>query len=141
MSRAARTLQCRGVTEGVAEGEALVTRERLAFNLGVDEQTGIVVERGHALEGISLAGKVLVFVGGKGSTASSFSLLQMVSAGRGPVAMVNRESDAIVAAGAVLAAIPLVHRCVPDAIETIATGDRVRVDATRGTVEILEPRQ
>jgi predicted aconitase with swiveling domain len=138
MTGAATTLQGEAVTGGVASGEALVTSERIAFNLGVDERTGVVVERGHALEGQSIAGKVLVFTGGKGSTASSFSLLQMVTARRGPVAMVNRESDAIVAAGAVLAGIPLVHRCVPDAIDTIATGDRVCVDGSNGTVAILE---
>jgi hypothetical protein len=138
MTLEARILQGEAVTDGAVIGEALVTSERIAFNLGVDEQTGVVVERGHALEGVSIAGKVLVFAGGKGSTASSFSLLQMVHAGRGPVAMVCRESDAIIAAGAVLARIPLVHRCVPDAVEAIATGDRVRVDGANGTVAILE---
>ena len=138
MNNELRILQCTSITDGAVEGEALVTQERMAFNLGVDEQTGFVIERGHELEGVSLAGKVLVFVGGKGSTASSFSLLQMVSAGHGPIAMVNRESDAIVAAGAVLAQIPLVHRCVPDALEEINSGDHVRVDAAKGTIEILE---
>ena len=131
-------LQGEAVAQGVVTGEALVTSERISFNLGVDENTGIVIERGHALEGQSIAGKVLVFAGGKGSTSSSFSLLQMVREGRGPVAMLNLESDAIVAAGAVLAGIPLVHRCVPDAIKTIVTGDKLCVDGTSGKVIILE---
>jgi uncharacterized protein len=122
------------ITPGRAAGEALVTRERIAFNLGVDERTGVVVERGHELEGTCIAGKVLVFPGGKGSTASSFSMLQMVSRGCGPIALVNMESDAIVAAGAVLAGIPLVHRCNPDPLVTLRTGDLVEVDGAEGTV-------
>jgi predicted aconitase with swiveling domain len=130
-------LQGQGVTEGEAEGVALVTREPIAFNLGVDERTGIVIEKGHELEGQSISGKVLVFPGGKGSTASSFSLLQLASLGRGPVALVNIQSDAIVAAGAVLAAIPLVHRCSRNPVELIKTGDRVRVNGRTGAVEVI----
>lgn len=133
-------LQGRGVTEGEAEGIALVTREPIAFNLGVDERTGVVIDRGHELEGQSVAGKILVFPGGKGSTASSFSLMQLASLGLGPVAMVNVQSDAIVAAGAVLAGIPLVHRCAQDPTATIRTGARVRVNGSTGTVDVLEPR-
>ncbi len=127
-----------GITEGEAEGIALVSHMPIAFNLGVDERTGVVVEKGHELEGQSVAGKVLVFPGGKGSTASSFSLLQLASLSLGPVALVNAQSDAIVAAGAVLAAIPLVHRCSKNPLELIKTGDRVRVNGRTGVVEVLE---
>ena len=131
-------LQGEGVTKGEAEGVALVTRQAIAFNLGVDERTGIVVEKGHELEGQLIAGKVLVFPGGKGSTASSFSLLQLASLGLGPIALVNSQSDAVIAAGAVLAAIPLVHRCGGNAIDSIKSGDRVRVNGTTGLVEVLK---
>ena len=116
---------------------ALVTRQAIAFNLGVDERTGLVIEKGHELEGQLIAGKILVFPGGKGSTASSFSLLQLASLGLGPTALVNLQSDAIIAAGAVLAAIPLVHRCTKSPIDSIKSGDWVRVNGTTGIVEIL----
>jgi predicted aconitase with swiveling domain len=131
-------LRGQGVTGGSAEGVALVSREPIAFNLGVDEQTGQIIESGHELEGQSVVGVVLVFPGGKGSTASSFSLLQLASQNRGPVAMVNVQSDAIVAAGAVLAKLPLVHRCDSDPIQSIQTGDLVRVDGSAGTVTIVK---
>lgn len=130
-----------GITEGVAEGVALVSHEAIAFNLGVDEQTGILIEKGHELEGLCLAGTVLVFPGGKGSTASSFSLLQIVSRKLGPLALVNIQSDAIIAAGAVLANIPLVHRCIPDPLVHVRTGDVVRVDGAAGTVAIMRRSQ
>ena len=41
------------------EGELLVTRQGISFFGGVDPDTGMVVERGHELEGQSIAGKVL----------------------------------------------------------------------------------
>ena len=126
-----------GITDGIAEGVALVSNEAIAFNLGVDEQRGILVEKGHPLEGKKLGAVVLVFPGGKGSTASSFSLMQIVARQIGPVAMVNVQSDAIVAAGAVLARIPLVHRCDRDPLTVIRSGDRVRVDGGAGRVTIL----
>lgn len=129
-------LQGQGITGGESEGIALVTKDAIAFNLGVDERTGIVVDKGHELEGQSIAGKVLVFPGGKGSTASSFSLLQLASLGLAPAALINVQSDAIVTAGAVLAAIPLVHRCAENPIETIRTGDRVRVNGRTGMIEV-----
>ena len=123
------------VTPGLAEGLALVTCERIAFNLGVDERTGTVIERGHELERQSLAGRILVFPGCKGSTASSYSLLQMAALGVGPIALISIQADALSAAGAVLADIPLVHRCNQDPLQVLKTGDWVRVDGHTGVVE------
>lgn len=130
-------LQGSGIADGWAEAPALVTREPIAFNLGVDERTGVIVERGHELEGQSVAGKALVFPGGKGSTASSFSLLQLASLGLAPAAMINLQSDAILVAGAVLAGIPLVHRVPADEIGLIKSGDLLRIDGSTGIVEVL----
>jgi uncharacterized protein len=126
-----------GVVPGKAEGVALVSADRIGFNLGVDERSGIVVERGHPLEGQCVAGKILVFPGGKGSTASSFSLLQLASRGLAPVAMINLQCDAIIVAGAVLAGIPLVHQLDAAALAALNSGDRLRVDADAGFVEVL----
>ncbi|MER1968938.1 DUF126 domain-containing protein [Castellaniella sp. GW247-6E4] len=123
------------VTPGVAEGPALVTCERIAFNLGVDERTGVIIERGHELERQCIAGRILVFPGCKGSTASSYSLQQMAALGVGPIALINTRSDALAAAGAVLAGIPLVHRCDQDPLRVLRTGDWVRVDGYTGAVE------
>ena len=125
-----------GLAGGVGEGEALVTAEGIAFNLGVDEMTGTIIESGHPLAGESVAGRVAVFRSGKGSSAGSFSLLQMAARGVAPVAIVNVQADAVVTAGCVLADIPLVHRLGP-LLGRLRTGNRLRVDGERGTVEIL----
>jgi len=85
-----------------------------------------------AVRGQSVAGRVLVFPTGKGSTVGSYTLYRMAKAGTAPLAILNRESEAIVAVGAIISGIPMV-----DHVDTIAiqTGDQVRVDGNRVTVE------
>lgn len=110
---------------GVVEGEALVSAEPIGFLGGVDGSTGVVTERGHPLEGQCVAGKVLVFPSGKGSTVGSYVLYQLATAGLAPAAIVNAESEPIVAVGAIISDIPMVDR-VP--VGAIHTGDHVRID-------------
>jgi predicted aconitase with swiveling domain len=132
----AETLRGIGIVGGVAEGPALVTREGVAFNLGVDMASGKVVERGHELEGQCLKGRVLVCRGGKGSGGLSYGLLQVVANGQGPVAIVAEQADALIAAGAVLANIPLVHKLAGHA--RLRTGCRLQVDGGQGCVMLLD---
>lgn len=126
-----------GLVGGSAEGPALVTTDGIAFNLGVDERTGIVIEPDHPLNGECVAGRVVVCRTGKGSSAGSFSLLQLADRGLAPAAIVQIQADAVVTAGAVLAAIPLVHRLEVDPTTEIQTGARLRVDGDAGTVSLL----
>lgn len=126
-----------GLVAGTAEGEALVSREGIAFNLGVDERTGIVIESGHELEGQSVAGRVVICPSGKGSSAGSFSLLQLAARGLAPAAIVNIQAEAVIVAGAVLAGIPLVHRLDVDPTVAIMNGQRLRVDGATGEVRVL----
>jgi predicted aconitase with swiveling domain len=127
-------LQGRTITPGAADGEALVSRMGISFFGGVDPETGTVVERGHDLEGLSGAGKVLVFPSGKGSTVGSYTLFRMRKAGTAPAAILNAECEPITAVGCILAGIPCVDR-LP--IERIASGAILRVDGTAGRVEII----
>jgi predicted aconitase with swiveling domain len=132
-----RTFKGTGLVSGTAEGSALVAREGIAFNLGVDERTGVVIEPGHPLEGQSVAGRVVVCPGGKGSSAGSFSLLQLAARGLAPAAIVNVQAEAVIIAGAVLARIPLVHRLDIDPTTAIESGQRLRVDGAAGEVRVL----
>ena len=107
-----------------AEGEALVSSEPISFFGGVDPDTGVVVEAGHQLEGQCVAGRVLVFPMGKGSTVGSYILYRMKKNGVAPAAIVNSESEPIVAVGAIISEIPLADEVE---IDKIATGDWVQV--------------
>jgi hypothetical protein len=121
-------LSGRVIRAGRAEGLALVSPEPIGFLGGIDPETGIVVEPGHALEGQCVAGRVLVFPTGKGSTVGSFTLYWMARAGTAPAAIVNAESEAIVAVGAIIADIPMVDQID---LSLIRTGDRLRIEGER----------
>lgn len=112
----------RVITEGHAEGEALVSREAIGFFGGVDPETGAVVEPGHELEGQSIAGKILVFPRGKGSTVGSYTIYRLCKKRVAPAGIINAESEAIVAVGAIISEIPMVDRID---ISQIRTGDKV----------------
>ena len=113
------------IKAGKAEGEALVSPEPIGFLGGIDPDTGYVVEPGHCLRGECVTDRILVFPTGKGSTVGSYTLYRMAMAGTAPAAIVNAESEAIVAVGAIMADIPMVD--LVD-VTRISTGDWVQVD-------------
>ena len=114
----------RVVKAGRAEGEALVSPDPIGFLGGVDPDTGVVIETGHPLEGECVAGRVLVFPTGKGSTVGSYTLYRLARNGLAPAAIVNAESDPVVAVGAVIAEIPMVDQVD---VSHIRAGDWVQV--------------
>jgi predicted aconitase with swiveling domain len=131
-------LRGRKVVGGVAEGEALVTRERISGWGGIDPRTGTVVETRHELRGKSFAGKVLVFPGAKGSSGWSAQFHVARLAGAAPVAMVFNEMTTKIALGAVVTHAPSVTELDQDPLQVIETGDWVRVDGDRGIVEVTK---
>lgn len=127
--------QGRRIFAGQATGDALVSSMGISFYGGVNPESGVVIERDHELEGQSIAGKVLVFPTGKGSTVGSYTLYRLMRAGKAPVAIINVECETITAVGCIIAEIPCVDQ-VP--IEQLRSGQQLEVDGDRGTVEILE---
>jgi len=136
MTAGAVSLQGRSIHPGSADGEALVSRMGISFFGGVDPETGIVVEKGHDLEGLRVTGKVLVFPTGKGSTVGSYTLYRMKKAGTAPAAVLNTECEPITAVGCILADIPCVDH-LP--IDRISTGMILRIDAEAGLVGFGNP--
>lgn len=124
----------RKIYRGRAEGEALVSAMGISFYGGVDPATGVVVEKGHDLEGRSVAGKVLVFPTGKGSTVGSYTLYRLKRAGLAPAAIVNAECETITAVGCIISEIPCVDR-IP--IHRLTPGAKIKVDGEAGVVEIV----
>jgi len=125
----------RTISPGKVEGESLVSKEPVGFYGGVDAKTGLFIEKGHELEGKSVKGKILVFPSGKGSTVGPYVIYGLAKNNQAPLAIVNKETETIVATGVILAGIPCVDG-IP--VERISTGDRVTVDATAGTVTITK---
>lgn len=126
----------RPLVEGEAEGELLVTSQPISFYGGVDPETSRIVEKGHELEGKSLAGKILVFPYGKGSTVGSYILLRLKKKGLAPAAVINRVSEPIIIIGCMISNIPLLDGID---VSTLKTGIHAKVVVKRDEawVELL----
>jgi len=96
----------------------------ISFYGGVDPNTGIVIEKGHELQGKSVKDKILVFPQGKGSTVGSYTLYRMKKNGTAPAAMINKESETIVAVGAIISEIPTIDKID---VSKIKTGNKIKV--------------
>jgi predicted aconitase with swiveling domain len=118
-------LKGRLISKGKGEGEALVTTQPISFYGGVDPNTGVVIEKGHELQGQSVRGKILVFPTGKGSTVGSYTLYRMKKNGTAPAAIVNRECETVVAVGVIISEIPCVDKID---ISKIKTGTKVYIE-------------
>jgi predicted aconitase with swiveling domain len=130
-------IRCHKVARGCATGPVLATREPISFLGNVDPETGMVVDPGHELYGSCIAGKVLIFPGGKGSTVGSYVLYQLKKRDLAPIAMMNVASEAIVAVGAIISGIPLVDR-IPEDLLSLPEGTIVTVDADRELIIIID---
>ena len=125
-------LQGRTIYKGQVQGQALVTRMGISFFGGVDPETGVIVEKGHELEGQSIQGKVLVFPTGKGSTVGSYTLYRLKKCGAAPAGIINAECETITAVGCIIAEIPCIDH-IP--IEQIQPDDWLEIDGDNGQVE------
>lgn len=131
-------IKCRSISRGVAQGKVLISHDAISFLGNVDPKTGVVVEQDHDLYGISIKDRVLVFPHGKGSTVGSYVLYQLSKNGVAPSAMINIESEPIVAVGAIISDIPLVDRMETDPYEVLENDSMVKIDSQNGYVEILD---
>ncbi len=133
-------MKAKPVTRGVAEGEAIVSRMPISFTGGMDPDTGVIRESGHELEGKSVAGKILVFPTGKGSTTGSWQFYAAFKRGKAPVGIINVKAEGVVTVSAIITGIPMVHEPEGDPLQDIETGDFVKIDADNGLVEIKKKR-
>lgn len=130
----------RGVIEGMAKAEAIVSTQPFGFFGGVDPSTGMVIDKRHELYGQNIKGKVMVYPEGRGSTVGAAVVLELMRTGCAPAAIINVRIETITAAGGLLAKkfygrdIPMVDRLAEDPVKAIRTGDIVEVDGTTGEV-------
>jgi uncharacterized protein len=118
-------LKGRIIYKGKTEGEALVTSQPISFYGGVDPATGIIIEKGHELQGQSVKGKILVFPTGKGSTVGSYTLYRMKKNGTAPAGMINKECETVVAVGVIISEIPCIDKID---ISKLKTGNKIQIE-------------
>ena len=131
-------LKGRKVVGGVAEGEALVTRDMISGWGGINPRDGTIIEMRHELRGQSFSGKILLFPGAKGSSGWSHYFHLARLCGVAPKAMLFTKMNTKMALGAVVTRAPSVTGFDRDPFEVIETGDWVRVDGDVGIVEVTK---
>jgi predicted aconitase with swiveling domain len=120
----------------VAEGEALVTRDAIAFLGDISLSDGTISLPTSKQKGQSVSGKILVFPTGKGSTADPYGFYMLRKAGNAPSAVVNVTANPTTVAGAIISRTPMVYKLDGDPLDLIETGDHVRVDGATGVVTV-----
>ena len=121
----------RGISRGRGSGPLLVSPVPISFLSGVDPESGIIVEKGHPLQGTCIAGTVLAFPYGKGSTVGSYVLYALSRNGHAPAAIINTEAETIIATGAIIGGIPMIDR-IGLPLARLKNGTLVTVDGESG---------
>ena len=129
--------KCHKISEGCAEAEAVVSRDHIMFYL-MEPETGRVIEKAHDLEGRTIAKKILIFPGGKGSSVvQADGLFQLNMHGNMPAAMIIQFPETVLVSSAIIMEIPMVDKVDPAFYQDVQDGDIVRVNATEGVIEII----
>ncbi|MEQ9395721.1 aconitase X swivel domain-containing protein [Haliea sp.] len=142
-----REFKARRVTGGCANGPALKTSQAINFTGAMCKPANLVPGRKaeirdnhHELFGKNVKGKVLLFPSAVGSTHTGLVILDLVSRGQGPVAMIVQQADSLLVSGIVLSevwygpGIPLLECDDPALFDAVSDGEMVEVD---GDAEII----
>ncbi|NCG68985.1 DUF126 domain-containing protein [Bacillus coagulans] len=131
-----RTFSCHKVSEGSITGEVLISSDDICFYL-VDPETGIVIEKNHCLEGISIKDKILVFPSGKGSSVvQADGMYQLKMKETGPKALIIKYPDTVLVASSIIMEMPVVDKVDESFYTQLKNGDMVQLDATNGVITI-----
>ena len=125
------------IKAGKVEGEAIVTTMPFSIVGDLDPLSGNVGAT-HNLAGQSIAGKIIVFPTGRGSTGGGIIAHYAKILGTTPAGMICVEAEPVIALVAIMNDIPAVDKLDRNPLEAIKTGDYIRLDATEGIVEVIE---
>jgi predicted aconitase with swiveling domain len=88
---------------GTGAGSILRIDDAISFWGGVDPKTALISDPRHPRHGERLTGRVVAIAELRGSSSSSAVLLELIHAGIAPAAILLRDTDAILALGALVA--------------------------------------
>lgn len=125
-----------GVGKGMVEGEAVVTHQ-LISNDYIGPADGVYREKGHELDGVKVGGKILVFLSGKGSSVVAHSLILAKKMGTAPAAMAFERANTIQVQSTLLAEVPAIYSKEKSFLDNITTGQKIRINADLGQIEIV----
>ena len=87
---------------GAASGVALVLEQSLSLWGGVDPRSGRIVDRHHPQLGHSISHRILLLPSGRGSSAASAALAEMIRLRTAPSGIVLGRTDEILMVGALV---------------------------------------
>lgn len=133
-----KTFSCRQIAAGKVRGEVLTCTDQILF-YHTDPKTSVVTEAGHALEGVSVKDKILVFPGGKGSSVVQMDgLYKLELNGAAPLGFIVREPDTVLVSTAIIMEIPMVDRVEDEFYNAVKTGDQIEINADEETITLIE---
>ena len=121
----------------VVEGETLVMREGFSPRYDLDRWSGLISRIGHSAEGHSIKDRILVIPTVKGGVAAGWAFFDLVHKAIAPRGLVFGRLNPVMVQGAVLAKIPITEGWPPNAMDSIQTGDLVRLDPSGKSIEVL----
>lgn len=132
-----KKFSCHKISEGKVQAEAIISKDRIMF-YQVRPEDGMMEEKDHCLEGQIIAGKALLFPGGKGSSVvQQDGLYHLDRFHNMPSALIVQDPDPVLVAGAIIMELPMVDRLPQEFYNTVKNGDMLVVNADEGYVEIL----
>ena len=132
-----KIFKCHKISEGCIEGEVIISKDDVMFYL-IKPETGEVIEPEHDLENKIISNKILIFASGKGSSVvQADGLYQLKMKNNAPKAMIIQRPETVLVASAIIMEIPMVDKVEEEFYKIVKNGDRIRLDATNGEIEIL----
>lgn len=129
----------KSISKGCAKGIALVTKDSLSFWGGINPSSGVIIDVHHELYGKSIKNTIFFFPRGAGSSSGCGVIMEMVRCNTNPAAIINIETESILALGPIIAE-ELYHRSFPmlnleeSIFKLIQTGDYIEIDADKGSL-------
>jgi predicted aconitase with swiveling domain len=121
------------IVKGKAQGQVMIAKKPINFLGAVDKKTGEIRDEKHDLFGKSLAGKILVFPFGVGSSVGAYTIYSLKSNNCAPLAMICSKADITTASGCALANIPLVL-ATKEEYDSLIDGKKILLDAESGKI-------
>ena len=135
-----RTIKVKRAFGDVVEGEALVSTEGFSPRYDLDRWSGLISRPGHALEGHNIKDKILITPSAKGGIAAGWAFYDIRQKGIAPKAFVFGVTNPVMVQGAVFAGITITEGWSRDPYKIIHTGDVVRVDPKKKTIEVVKKK-
>lgn len=137
-----RTIEGKALVAGDAAGTLVISQEPFSFFGGFDFASGQIVDPRLDVYGQNLQGKIFAYPRGKGSSSTAGVILEALRQGVAPLAIINVESEKILAVGVIVAEIafgwslPIISISEED-YGQLRAGDQLEI--RDGRITVLSP--